>query len=167
MRGRTPSTTFRSPLFWALAEGTMEAQWISSAINVLNLSQEDIQELPVNKSEKLKASIESVFLDVADPRWWWEHLIGEQWSQEVEDAWKYLPALCPDEKVWFIPLEEHGSAIYECTPSVVSRVLGESPAFEYALVGKSLDWILIENHHNYLIGCGGAITRRLVDEFGS
>jgi hypothetical protein len=145
----------------------MEAQWISSAINVLDLSQEDILEQPVNKSEKLRASIKDVFLDVADPQWWWEHLIGEQWAQEVEDAWKYLPVICPNEKVWFIPLDEHGSAIYESTPNVISRVLGESPAFEYALVGKGLDWILIENHHNYLIGCGHVVTSKLAHEFGS
>lgn len=145
----------------------METQWIKSAVIALNLSQEDIRQLPVDESEKLKASIRSIFLDVADPQWWSEHLIGQQWARQVEDAWKYLPVLCPDEKAWFIPLDGRDSVIYESTPSLISSVLGECPAFEYALVGKSLDWILIENHHNCLIGCGHAITRRLVDEFGS
>lgn len=51
-----------------LAEGIMEAQWINSAVIALNLSQEDIQELPADESKKLKASIKRIFLDVADPR---------------------------------------------------------------------------------------------------
>lgn len=145
----------------------MEAHWISSAINVLYLSREEIIELPENKAEKIRKAVQATFLDTSDPQWWWEHLIGDEWSEEIEDAWKHLSSVCPEEKVWFIPLEEHGSAVYETTPDIVSKVLGESPAFEYALVGQNLDWILIENHHNYLIGCGHAVQNKLTAKFGS
>jgi len=87
---------------------------------------------------------------------WWEQLKGETYSIQTNKGWKLIPRVCPNlnERIWFVPLENHDDMIYETTPTIASNILGDSPTFEYAIVSRQINWMIIENRHNVLIATG-------------
>ncbi len=139
------------------------ALWISEAVKTLSLSGEVRCLEELERSEVLNR-VAGEFLDRPDVWFWWEHLKVPHEAWQTEQGFRYLTELVadPTEKCWFIAgLTDWDSekGIFECTPIQACALLTESPAFEYAIVDRKLKWIVIENHHDFLIAAGDAAPR--------
>ncbi|MBK8734666.1 MAG: hypothetical protein IPL98_01815 [Saprospiraceae bacterium] len=44
--------------------------------------------------------------------------------------------------------------IYDGNPNVIKDIIGECFGFEYYIIDKNKEWLLVENHHNRLIAIG-------------
>lgn len=91
-----------------------------------------------------------------NPRAWWLSLktpfksVAYDQGNAYEHLEEYLPA--DENRCWFIA-ENDGNVlpVFEGTLTSVKRLLEECCFFEYYLVGKNFDWLIIENDHNELI----------------
>ena len=77
-----------------------------------------------------------------------------------------ITEIIPDknEKLWFVAEEDQLPfyPIYEATPESIQKVIGECYGFEYYIVPKTKEWLICDNHHNYLVGIGKVVIDKLV-----
>ena len=90
------------------------------------------------------------------PRSWWLALRhpAERHAFPNGDGCEFVRALVPssDERCWLIPeTEETDLPVYDVLIADLPRVLGQCRFFEYYLVGKNLDWLVVENDHNEVL----------------
>lgn len=134
--------------------GTVDAE-IEQAIKTLNLGQGCISRLGAQQAEQIIQKAKARFVE-GNPRSWWLSLrvpcrIVEQ------DASSGAPSLmrhwASDESFcWFVPEVEDGSyPVYETTVPIVERILSECGFFEYYLLNRPLDRLLVENDHNQIV----------------
>ena len=141
----------------------MTTTWITEAVDALSLS-DQVHFIDEPERSIILNRVVDAFLELPDARFWWEHLKVPDESWAIARGYKYLAQLAADplETCWFITgLTDHSDAmgVFECSPSVATTLLGECPAFEYALVDRSLRWLVMENHHDILIATGDARER--------
>ena len=93
--------------------------------------------------------------------WLWDHLTCQGESAQSSCGATDLASMCPKETdVWllvedFDGTRNHGNYwIFEGAFGAVIDVLSEMHAIEYYIVDRRLDWMVLENHHNTLIGVG-------------
>jgi hypothetical protein len=91
-----------------------------------------------------------------DPRSWWLALKQPADCHEVPkgDGCMVVHTLVPpsNERCWFIPeTEEAELLVYDILVADLSHVLGDCQFLEYYLVGKNLDWLVVENDHNEVL----------------
>jgi hypothetical protein len=98
--------------------------------------------------------------------WWWESLVDPSWGIQPQEPLKFVARyLDAEERYWFVaeawmpPKKESNFWLYEATGSAILQILAETHHHEYYIVNKKMTWLLCENHHNVVIGCGG-IERR-------
>jgi len=140
---------------------------IQKATEVLNFKESDIRLLASGESRPLYFDLLKTFVHGKDRRWWWEDFVekAESFQPNENNGYLRIPSLVPDplEVVWFVVEEcslDH-YPIYETTPSVATKVIGECYGFEYYLIPKDRRWLLCENHHNRLIGLGDSVVQKL------
>jgi hypothetical protein len=138
---------------------------INRAISVLALG-DQVRELSSVEAENLLQQIQINFLTRSNALFWWEHLSGEfeRYTPPDDNAYQFVATLTPtpNECALFIAdLTGSAQTVYECVPEVVPLILGECPAFEYAVVAKDFTWLVIENHHGCLFAIGEVPMRRL------
>ncbi len=144
-----------------------EYHYIGGAIARLYLFSDDIRFLSQEEASQVLEEIQKAFCSTDEPKWWferwWESFQNRGTTAKLIDSWSKVPIICPipDEKVWLIPLGETDTYVYESSPEVIARILEASPIFEYAVVNKTLDWILIENYQQIFIGLGEPIEEKL------
>ena len=137
---------------------------VNKAITHLNL--QDAIRL-VDDNGELYLELLQHFVEGGDRRWWWESFKDESESITIEDGkgFERLGKIVPnsDEVVWLVVEDEQLPyyPIFECSVSDAVSVIGECFAFEYYLTPKSKKWLICENHHDYVIGVGCEITKRL------
>jgi len=137
---------------------------IEKAVSSLGISDQEFHELAAGESRRILRDLKARYCDGVNTVWWWQHYSNAaSWVPDV-DGYTLLPVLCPDPRVLLIPHEEDEERIYESTPALISRVLGECSAFEYSVAGIDLDWLLTENHHNVLIAVGEKAKQKLEEE---
>lgn len=128
---------------------------VKSAIDNLQLSKEEIIECEENEAISIQNKIKEAFIK-GEPRAWWLSL--KQPYEKIEfsngEGYKNLAKFVPKNelKCWFIP--ETGDInlpVFYAKVDVITLVLAECHFFEYYLVGKQFDWMIIENDHNELI----------------
>jgi|SRR5882724_10936472 len=67
-----------------------------------------------------------------------------------EDIQRHVPS--GEEKCWFIPeTEEEQLPVFDVEVKSIGLILGECGYFEYYLVGKNYNWLIVENDHNQVI----------------
>ncbi len=61
-----------------------------------------------------------------------------------------------EEKIWFVAEDDTLPyyPVYETTPAVAQRLIGQCYGFEYYLAAKDLSWLLCENHHDVVLALG-------------
>jgi hypothetical protein len=136
---------------------------IAEAVDALSLS-DQVRFIDEPERSTILNRVVDAFLEMPNARFWWEHLKVPDESWAIAHGYKYLAQLAgdPEDTCWFITgLTDNIDAmgVFECSPSVATNLLGECPAFEYALVDRSLQWLVIENHHDILIATGDARER--------
>lgn len=140
---------------------------IQHAIKELSLGDKDIRQVKTEEAKVLYFELLEEFVEGGDRRCWWESFKRESESVQFDDGkgFERIIYIVPDEHeiVWFVTEEDQLPfyPIYESTPKIIQRIIGECYAFEYYIVPKSKEWLLSENHHNYLIGVGKAIIEKL------
>lgn len=137
---------------------------VNKAIAQLNL--QDAVQL-VDDNGELYLMLLKHFVEGNDRRWWWESFKEESESIAFEDGKGFERVLKivpnPNEVVWFVVEDDQLSyyPIFECSVTNAVSIIGECFAFEYYLIPKSKNWLICENHHNYVIGVGSEITKGL------
>lgn len=137
---------------------------VNKAISLLNLQGEIHL---ADQNGVLYLELLNHFVKGGDRRWWWESFKLESESIAFEDdkGFERIISLVPDpsEVVWFIVEDDQLPyyPIFECSVSSAVSIIGECFGFEYYLIPKNKNWLICENHHNYVIGVGNKITKRL------
>jgi hypothetical protein len=86
----------------------------------------------------------------------WENL-GEYSSVQNPDAWNWLDEfISGDEAVMFFDEEDDKGMVAFDWGTPVVPVLSECTGFEFYLTNRNGDYLLCFNHHDFLIGAGGA-----------
>ena len=93
---------------------------------------------------------------IDNPRSWWMDLKHPFESFDYSDGFGFedLPRHVPsgEEKCWFIPeTEAEYPPVFDAEVGRISLVLAQCVPFEYYLVGKGFDWLIVENDHNQVI----------------
>jgi hypothetical protein len=141
---------------------------INNAIKTLSLSEAEFHQLPNEKAEPLYYELLNTFVEGGNRRWWWESFSKPSKSVQFtnDKGFERISEIVPDkkEKVWFVAEEDQLPfyPIYEATPEIIQKIIGECYGFEYYIIPKSKEWLLCENHHNYLIGIGKAVIYRII-----
>jgi hypothetical protein len=142
---------------------------ISRASARLGLDPSAMCLLPSSQSEAVFRAALDHFVASGDRQWWWEdfRVPGTSIAFEDGEGWKRIPKLAPSqsESVWLIA--EDASLphypVFETTPEVASRIIGECDGFEYYLVAKDFSWLLCETHHNVIFAVGSVVEAKLLN----
>jgi len=134
-------------------------QEISNAIKTLGLKERDICLLSDDSNKSLYYDMLEFFVKSGDRRWWWEDFRSQSFNLlDNDNSFEHLHEIIPylDKNVWLMVEddEEPFYPIYDCSPKIISQLLGECFMFEYYIIDKNKDWLICENHHNRLIGVG-------------
>jgi hypothetical protein len=100
------------------------------------------------------------FIKDTDCVWWWEVL--NQTPRIIEYVeqvgWDRIQELLDDlsEQIYFVPTDDEPNTwpVYFGTCKEVIGLLREMWRFEYILVGKEIDWLIFDTHHNSLVAVG-------------
>jgi hypothetical protein len=140
---------------------------IDNAIKALHINKQEFRRIPGNEASVLYYELLEAFVDGKDRQWWWENFSRYSESINIDDnlGFEKISHIVPDNKelVWFM-VEENKLPfypIYEATPEAIQQIIGECYFFEYYIIPKTKEWLLCENHHNYLIGIGQIIIDKL------
>jgi len=128
---------------------------IQRATRELTLPQEAIIQLDEEASAKIVSQVRKVFVR-GHPRAWWLSLKYPAKTKEYAEgnAHLHLREHIPfsDKNCWFIPeTEQQSLPVFDIGTEYLSALLSEVSFFEYYLVGKSLNWLVIETDHNSIV----------------
>lgn len=134
-----------------------------------HFTDEDFQPVRLTKYKQILQSIIEKFTSLKINqinKWWWEHFLQPVHSFYSENALDLLPALVNEkDSFWFVIEDERKEQecywLYEGKISAITTVLKELSFEEYYIVSKKLEWIICENHHNFSIGCGEPIVKKM------
>ena len=135
---------------------------IDRAIDTLNLKGRVLRIACESAAEVNRAVLER-FAGGKDRRWWWEAFSRQAASVSFEDGlgYKRVPRLVPSatERCWFIVESQSLGPypVYDASPEEAASIIGECFGFEYYIVPKDLSWLICENHHGRVMGCGVVI----------
>jgi hypothetical protein len=134
---------------------------IDRAIESLQLKGK-VARLSRAEAEEVNRTVLARFAGGNNRRWWWEAFQQSE-SVSFDDVLGYqrVPILVPNagERCWFIiESQECGPyPVYETSPEDAVDIIGECFGFEYYIVSKDLSWLVCENHHGRVIGCGESV----------
>ena len=140
---------------------------IQLAREILGLEDKSIQLLSDKEGQAVYFDLLNTFVEGADRQWWWEAFKEKTESITFDDnlGFKRIVEIVPNgnETIWFVAEETQLPfyPVYETTPEVVQKIIGECYGFEYYIVPKDKSWLLCENHHNRVIGIGEPIKTNM------
>jgi hypothetical protein len=138
---------------------------IDRAVALLQLAG-SVNRLPRAEAEDVNREVLARFADGNHLSWWWEAFRQSQ-SAAFDDGLGYqrMSMLVPDvgERCWFIVESRASSSYpaYEASPIEIASILGECFCFEYYIVPKDYSWLVCENHHGVVMGCGEPVESRI------
>lgn len=133
---------------------TVDAE-IEQAISRLSLPGDKVRRCGNEEARSVQQRAMDVFVH-GNPRSWWLALKHPFRSFPYHDAdgFQFLDRHIPrgNDRCWFIAEnEEDLRPVYDAQVGSIKEILRECPFFEYYLVGKNFDWLIIENDHNEVI----------------
>lgn len=147
----------------AIKEMTQVLEEIQNAIDLLGLNS-SVKKLDDQQTEHLYKQLLAEFVEGGDRRWWWEAFSKPSSSIVFSDGkgFERLNQIVPNPKevVWFMVEDDQLPyyPIFELTTENAVKIIAECFAFEYYLIPKTKNWLVCENHHDYVIGIGSAVT---------
>ena len=128
---------------------------IGRAVSALKLTSSHWERCSEEKAREIVREAKERFVE-GNPRSWWLALKGDPdvHSHPDGNGMRALRGHIPpmDMDCWFIPeTEEEELPVYDVRIDAIADVLGKCSYFEYYLVGKRLDWLIVENDHNDLV----------------
>lgn len=126
---------------------------IAAAIQSLKIPAAEFRRCdPTDAQAVLARAMERYVND--NPRAWWLRLKRRPTEVVIyEHNFQHLLAHIPadEERCWFIPETETARPVFDVDKRWLEPVLNECSFFEYYVVGKSFDWLLIDNDHGELM----------------
>jgi hypothetical protein len=137
--------------------------WVADAVDTLGIA-DRVRRVDEPERSEVLGRVTGTFLNRPTATFWWEHLKVPASSWQTANGHQHLPRLAPDAEAacWLITGltdADDEKAVFRCTPALAPSVIAECPFFEYALVAPDLRWMVIENHHDFLIATGEALER--------
>jgi hypothetical protein len=138
----------------------------------LGLPQDRFRQTPPGRYAEIVDRVLSTFVvDGPDRRrlvWLWEQLKRPTHSSMRGPAYKLLQTLVdPTTRIWLLT-EDWGRTkrdgcfwVFEGDVAAIADVLDNMHALEYYLVSRNIDWMLLENHHDVVVGAGEWIVEKL------
>jgi hypothetical protein len=140
---------------------------ITSAAKALGLGPNEFRQLPPSDSAKVYFNALQHFVSSGDRRWWWEDFRVPSTSVRFPagNGWRLMPKVAPnpDALVWLIAEEDQlpHYPVFETTPRIATKIIGECYGFEFYLIAKNFEWLLCETHHNNVFAIGSLVEERL------
>lgn len=118
------------------------------------------------KSDQWKGILKKVFDNFADTYkldvpWLWSHLKCHGASIQTNNGLRYLDSLVnPETKVWLLVedwdrTKKQGNYwVFEGKYGAIVSILNNMHGIEYYIVDQKFKWMILENHHDVLIGVG-------------
>jgi hypothetical protein len=136
---------------------------VERAISSLGLESQ-VHRLSKKEESSLRSQLLSAFVQDQSRRFWWEAFSQPSAEIHIPDGTgftrltEFTPE--PDEPCWLMveDFESNEFPIYEATPQLAVRLIGECHGFEYYLIAKDRRWLICENHHNVVIGVGSEVV---------
>ncbi|MBO0360256.1 hypothetical protein J0X19_20015 [Hymenobacter sp. BT186] len=131
---------------------TVEGE-IQNALDILELSSAHFKRLDTFTAKQIVEQAKAKYV-IGNPRSWWLSLKVPYKSYEYDLFTNDLSEYIPDQETecyWIPESEEEYLSVYDTRISVIRQVLENTPFFEYYVLSKKIEWLLIENDHNELI----------------
>ena len=142
---------------------------IERSIKELKINRDEFFEISKFQWQEIQNKVIEHFVNkkhyTNDLHWAWERLkepyIGLRFKKD--DAYKHIADIVNEEYVWFIADDGSGKMwIYEGKPHIISEIIADSYNIdEYYIVSKKYEWLLCENHHNFMCGSGEKIVNQI------
>ena len=125
---------------------------IEEALGELNLPNADFIKCPKDQAEKIVKAAMNRYVE-GNPRSWWLSLKKPHRSYDHDFPCDYIKDYVPNKEsrcFWIPETEKMDLDVYECEINAIPKILRLTPPFEYYVIGKNLDWIIIETDHGLL-----------------
>ena len=133
----------------------------------------DLQDSVVRVSEidagDIVESAAAKFVADRNRLWWWEALTDSlpQESITLPDSSNlgYISKICPSGPAYLFATDDGFPPwpVFRGDAFNFERILAECYAFEYAIVSEDMSWMVLENHHNVIVGIGAGVVESLRD----
>jgi hypothetical protein len=128
---------------------------IIQAAKDLGLTPDEFSQCNTERAREIVQEAQDTFV-IGNPRAWWMSLKHpfESFDYPLGRGFDKILNHVPTgvQRCWLIPeTEEKELRVFDVNVGYMSRLLGLCTYFEYYLVGKTFDWVLIENDHNQII----------------
>ena len=130
---------------------TVESE-IEEALVKLNLSEDELRKCSPEEAFSIQKKVMQLYVE-GNPRSWWMGLKKPHLAYDYDFPSDYITVHMPksESRVWWIPeTEKENLCVYDVIPNVISRIMEQVAQFEYYVVGRDLDWIIIETDHGQL-----------------
>lgn len=131
---------------------TIEAE-IENALSTIKPDSKTFKRLDQKSSSRIVEMAKGKYV-LGNPRSWWLGLrLPYDWY-EYDFPSEYLVNHAPNNETdcyWIPETEAETLVVYEAKISIISEIMGLTPSFDYYVLGKKCDWLMIENDHSQLI----------------
>lgn len=126
--------------------------WIAEATGTLGLN---VERLPPNETDDVFRILRDRFADSTSDLPLWE-TIDDHVSRKRANGWQDVGEYVGDASCLLVT-EKDGPEVYRVSSGKdLTNLLTECPGFEFYVTNDDYDFLLCHNHHDYLIGTGGA-----------
>ena len=130
---------------------TVESE-IQEALTKLNLSEDELRKCSSEEASFIQKNAMELYVE-GNPRSWWMGVKKPYQAYDYDFPSDYITLHMPENenKVWWIPeTEEENLCVYDVKPDVISRIMELVAQFEYYVVGRNFNWLIIETDHGQL-----------------
>jgi hypothetical protein len=139
------------------------ANKVLEAARDLGLGSDEFRQVAPGQWERILKQVFDRFADTYETNvtWLWSHLKNQGAAIQTENGLKYLGSLVkPETQVWLLfedwdEKKKQGNYwVFEGTYGAAVGVLNNMHCIEYYIADRKLNWMIMENHHDFLIGTG-------------
>ena len=148
------------------------ANKVLESVRELEITSEAFRQVSPNQWESILKSIFEEFATTSNTSatWLWENLKKQGVRFQTENSLNYIVSLFePETNVWILfedwdRTKRNGNYwLFEGNYGTTIDVLNNMHGLEYYIVDKKMHWMIIENHHDILIGVGKPAESRLLE----
>jgi uncharacterized protein DUF6756 len=135
---------------------------LRSAVDELALPADSVALCQAEDGAAIADRIMDAFVRDRRCRWWWACLKspGRVIDYPEGDGYRHLLEYVPaaEGRCWLVVESDRDGPwiVADAEVACIPDLLDHCSHFEYYLVGKGMDWLVAENHHNQLVISGSA-----------
>lgn len=131
---------------------------IAAAVRLLSIPAAEFRRCDRAEADAILARAMERYV-AGNPRAWWLTLKRPKRTFVYDHNFQHLEQHIPigESRCWFIPETETASRpVFDVEIRWLTPVLNECTFFEYYVLGKGLDWLVIDNDHGELLVVNGS-----------